>query len=286
MSVKAYHRPGTLPEALRLKAEDPGARFMAGGMDLMVAIRAGIERPDALISLRHIDALGGIEAGGRIRLGAMTTIREILEHPGLAGACPVLRDAARPFGSMQVRNLATVGGNLCNGSPCADMPPALLVLDAVVRLEGPGGGRDVPIEAFFLGPKRTCLAPDEVLTSIAFDRPSPGARATYLRQGRVRMDLARVGVAVLLEMDGDRCARARVAAGAVAPRPIRLREAEVALEGHRLDPDRIAEARARAAGAVAPITDVRAGADYRRHMTGVLLQRAVESLLGGRGDAR
>lgn len=249
----------------------------------MVNIRSGILRPRVLISLRKIDELRGIEIGKTTRIGSMTTISEILAHPGLGKIFPVLHDAAWPFGSMQIRNLATIGGNLCNASPCADMPPALLVLDAGICVKGPAGEREIPLEDLFTGPKETSLSSDEVLTSIVLERPSPGARARYLRNGRVRMDLSRVGVAVLLDRERGICTRARVAAGAVAPVPLRLRAVEEVLEGQRISEDLVARARGVAEREVSPITDIRAAADYRRQMTGVLFQRAVDSVLDG-GD--
>ncbi len=279
MSVNAYHRPSSLEEAYRLKTGSPDACFIAGGMDLMVQIRAGLARPAVLISLRNIDELRGIELSSETRIGSMTTISEILVHRELGQLYPVLHDSARPFASMQIRNMATIGGNLCNASPCADFATALCVLDAKLRLEGPGGHREVAVEDFFLDRGKTCLSPDEVLTSIVLENPSPGTRSTYLRKSRVRMDLALVSVAVLLEIEKGNCVRARVAAGAVAPRPLRLRAVEAALEGRRLDSDLLTRARPLAESEVSPITDVRAGASYRRHMTGVLFVRAVESIM-------
>lgn len=286
MRIRHYHKPESLDDAIRLKAENPDSCFIAGGVDLMVHIRSGIVRPHTLISLRNIDELRGIEVGETTRIGSMTTISEILSHPGLGEIYPVLRDAARPFGSMQIRNLATVGGNLCNASPCADMPPALLVLEAGIRVKGPNGEREMPLEDLFAGPKETSLSPGEVLTSIVLEKPSPGVRARYLRNGRVRMDLSRVSVAVSLDMKKGNCTHARVAAGAVAPVPLRLRAVEEALEGQIISEELVARARGLAEREVAPITDIRTTADYRRHMTGVLFQRAVESILNGEKHGR
>jgi carbon-monoxide dehydrogenase medium subunit len=268
-------------DAIRLKTENPDSCFIAGGVDLMVHIRSGLVRPRALISLRNIDELREIEVGETTRIGSMTTISEILAHPGLGEMYPVLLDAARPFGSMQIRNLATVGGNLCNASPCADMPPALLVLEAGILVKGAGGEREMSLEDLFAGPKETSLSPDEILTSIVLEKPSSGVRARYLRNGRVRMDLSRVSVAVSLDVKKGICTRARITAGAVAPVPLRLRAVEKALEGQPIGEDQVARARRLAEREVAPITDIRTTADYRRHMTGVLFQRAVESILNG-----
>ncbi|MFQ6103865.1 MAG: FAD binding domain-containing protein [Candidatus Glassbacteria bacterium] len=284
MKLTEYYRPSTLEEALRLRTKKPDARFIAGGTDLLVRIRAGVERPTVLISLRNIEELKGINLGKSTEIGSMTTISEILEHPTLGEAYPVLLDAARPFASMQIRNQATVGGNLCNASPCADMAQVLLVLDARVRIAGPGGRREMSLNEFFLGEGKTHLSPDEVLTSIVIDELPPQARASYMKKRRVQMDLALVSVAVLLEMNGARCTRARVAAGAVAPRPLRLRGVEDQLEDQRIDSNLLMRASELAKQEVSPITDVRTSAEYRRHMTGVLFRRAAEKVLDGRND--
>lgn len=282
--VEAYHRPRSLEEAICLKGECPEARFIAGGTDIMPRMRAGTERPRVLISLRNVEELRGIEVGEEIRIGAATTVSEILAHPDLAEACPVLVDAARPFACVQVRNVATVGGNLCNASPAADLAPPLLVLQVTASIQGPGGLRKVPLEELFLGPGRTCLAGEDVLVSVEFPRPGRRTGSSYRRMGRVGMDIALAGVAVFLEMNKRECRTARVAAGAVAPRPLRLEGAESILSGAVLDRDRIERAALFASREVSPITDVRAGGDYRGRLAGILLKRAVEDAVGGLRD--
>ena len=278
-AIETYHRPGTLAEALELMAGEPGARFVAGRTDLMVRIRDGSLRPASLVSLRNIPELSGVTLGDDgARIGAATPIGDLATDAGLMSSYRVLVEAARALGSVQIRNAATIGGNLCNASPCADTAPPLLVTEATVRIVGPDGERELPIEEFFTGPGLTRLGRDEILAEIKIPPQAPGVRATFLKKGRVAMDLSQVSVAVLLDSDGGSCVRARVAAGSVAPRPIRLREVEAVLEGGALDDARIARAREVAQGEVQPITDVRATAEYRRHMSGVLVQRAVEAL--------
>jgi CO/xanthine dehydrogenase FAD-binding subunit len=260
-----YHRPTSLAEAVRLHAEEPEARLLAGGTDVLVQLRDGRRVPPALIALSRVAGLAGIaDEDGALIIGAATTVAD------LAARCPlaVIAQAARAVGSPQIRNVATVGGNLCNASPCADLAPPLLVLDASVRLEGPEGRRSLPLEDFFEAPGQTRLRPGEILTAIEVPRPAPGTRAAFAKHGRVAMDLALASVAVLVAPDG----RVRVAAGSVAPRPIRLRGVEAALAA---DPTAIAEARELAAREVQPISDVRAGAAYRRHLVGALLARAL-----------
>ncbi len=279
----AYHRPRTLEEARSLKAETPGACFIAGGTDLLVQMKGGLKRPGDLISLRSVAELAGVTTGGVTAVGAMTTLTDVLRHPVLSERFPALVAAVRSMGSVQIRNVATLGGNLCNASPAADSAPPLLVLGARARIQGRDGEREIPIEDLFAGPGRTCLGPDDVLTAILLDPPSSGARSAFLRKTRVHVDLALASVAVALEMDpaGETCRQARVAAGAVAPTPLRLLEVEALLAGRKITPEVLGRARELARDAVSPITDVRASADYRRHITGVLLGRAVSGLLNG-----
>jgi len=193
---------------------------------------------------------------------------------------PVLSDAVSQTASVQIRNVATLGGNLCNAAPSADSAPALLVLDAELEILGPDGPRAVSIHEFFRGPGLTSMRPEEILTAIRIPAPAPECRAVFLKKRRVKMDLAIANVALLLELADDAtCRRARVAAGAVAPVPLRLEKVETLLLGQRITPAVITRAAEMARQTIAPISDMRAGADYRRHLTGVLLARALESLL-------
>jgi CO/xanthine dehydrogenase FAD-binding subunit len=280
-----YHRPRSLEEALRLKAETPDARFIAGGTDVMVQLRHRALRPRALISLRALEELRGIKVGERAQIGALTPIRDVTRHPGLRERYPVLVQGASRLGSPQIRNVATIGGNLCNASPCADTATPLLVLEARLRLRGPRGSREVPLDQFFLGPGQSCLAEDELLVEILLDPPTTGSRSTFQKKGRVRMDLALASLAILLQLEGDTCSRARVAAGSVAPRPLRLREVESHLEGKTLSASVIAAAQEIAMRTISPITDVRSTAEYRRQIVGVYLKRALEVLTGQRSEA-
>ncbi len=219
--------------------------------------------------------------GEPTRIGAACTLNEVMEHAGIARRFGVLVDALRRMGSTQVRNAATLGGNLCNASPAADSAPPLLVLGARVRLEGPDGARELPLDRFLLGPGKTALGPDEILTHVVLDSAPEGARAVFLRKERVHIDIAIASMAVLLQIepDGRTCGLARVAAGAVAPVPTRLGDVEALLEGAEITDEVVARARSLAASSVAPISDLRASASYRRHLVGVLLERAIEAAL-------
>lgn len=279
-----YYKPSTIDEAWKLKKRIPAARFIAGGTDVLVQMRKRVMAPPALISLRSIRELSGIDVARGTRIGAATTIAELLRHPLIATEYPILAEAAKRLGSMQVRNVATIGGNLANCSPCADTAVALLVLDARVRLRGPKKAREIPIKEFFLGPGKSCLASSEILTDIFLDPPSARAsakpRVVFMKKGRVRMDLAIASLAVLFELDGDTCTKARIAAGSVAPVPLRLLEVEKLFEGRQITGETAKEARELAMKTVSPITDIRSTAEYRREIVGVYMQRAVETLMG------
>lgn len=278
--VQAYHRPRTVDEALRLFDSHPSARFVAGGTDLVTRVCRGIETPDVLVSLRNVAELVGVEIGPEIRIGAATPLSDVLAHPVVHERLPALAEAIAAMGSVQIRNVGTIGGNLCHASPCADTAPPLMVLCARVRLRGPTGTREIGVEDFFLGPGRTRLGPAEILTAVLVPPPGANARSAFLKKTRVAMDLALASVAALLEMDGDRCLRARFAAGAVAPTPLRLRRVEAVIEGARLTPELLRAAQSVAHDEIAPITDVRASAEYRREIVGVLARRAAERILG------
>lgn len=276
-----YLRPRTLEEAYAFKRENPGSQFIAGGTDLLVQMKSGCTQPSALISLRSLPELQGIASNGTISIGSGARLTDIAHHPDVKALCPVLAGAARSVGSIQIRNVATLGGNLVNASPCANGAPPLLVLDALLGIHGETGRREVPIAELFTGPGETRLGPDEILTGIEITPPPAGTRSVFVKKGRVAVDLALASIAVVLEMepDGTTCRRARVAAGAVAPTPVALPEVEALLTGETLSADVITRAGELAREGIAPISDIRASADYRRHIVGVLLTRAIKSLL-------
>jgi carbon-monoxide dehydrogenase medium subunit len=278
-----YFKPKTLVEAFGLRVKYPDSRFIAGGTDVMVRIKHRQLNPEALISLRSIAGLDKIEIGRVTRIGSMTTIADLLGHLGLAERFPALARAARELGSVQIRNVATVGGNLCNASPCADTALPLLVYDARVELSRRDGAREVPLDKFFVGPGATCMQPGEIMTAILIDTPSSKSRASFQKKGRVKMDIAVASLAFRAELDGDTVKKPRVAAGSVAPVPLRLGSVEKILDGQKMDPELISKAEEAARNEVAPISDVRASADYRRHLIGVYLGRALRDLKTGTG---
>jgi carbon-monoxide dehydrogenase medium subunit len=282
-TIQEYHRPRSLEQALALHVESPGACFAAGGTDLFVQLRrapAG-EGPTSVISLRRVEELLGVstdDESGRTRIGAAVTIAELLEHPLINKRFPVLAQACAVLGSPQIRNVATVGGNLCNASPCADTAPPLLVLEARVELIGPRGVRELPLEEFFANPGETALTPGELLGAVLLDRQGDGASGLFLKKRRVRMDLALASVAAQVKADGRWCERVRLAAGSVAPTPVRLREVEQLLEGKEISSKLLLEAQKLASRIIDPISDVRTTEDYRRTIVGVYVRRALDQL--------
>jgi CO/xanthine dehydrogenase FAD-binding subunit len=279
MSDFDYFKPGSLEEVWALEEKFPGSRYIAGGTDLMVKIKNRVVKPRALISLRSIPGLSSIEIGEQVRIGAMTTITDLIRHPELGGIFPVLVQAAKRIGSPQIRNAGTVGGNLCNCSPCADTALALLLLDARAILKNPWGSREVALEEFFIGPGESCLTRGELMTEILLDKPVFNTRAIFLKKGRVKMDLAIASVGVRLEMNGDTCKRARFAAGSVAPVPWRLKKVEELWENALISKTLITQTQKIARDSISPITDIRSTADYRREIVGVYIKRALEKLL-------
>jgi len=280
VSYYDYHQPQSLEEAFQLKKTIPGSHYISGGTDLMVRIKNRELCPRVLISLRSIPKISGVKNGNIIRIGAMTTISHLLQNPVLGKNFPILIEAAKNLGCVQIRNVATIGGNLCNCSPAADLAPPLLVLGAKVRLQIGRKSRDVPIDKLFQGPGESCLASDEIMTDILLVPPEQNTKTIFLKKGRVKMDLAIASVAAFLKTEGERCLKARIAAGSVAPVPIRLIQVESLLEGATISPKVLSEAQQLASESVAPITDVRATEEYRRHMVGVLVKRAFEKLMG------
>jgi len=274
-----YYKPKSLDEVWELKKKIPDSLFIAGGTDVLVGIRNNEIHPQALISLRSIPGLNSIKSGKVTRIGALATISDIIQHPKLRKNYSVLVEAAKSLGSAQIRNVATIGGNLCNCSPCADMALPLLVLEAKVRLQTVKGQREIPLHEFFKGPGESCLAPHEIATDILLDTPPKNAKTSFLKKGRVKLDLAVASVAVRLEMEGDKCHKARIAAGSVAPVPLRLSKVETMLEGATVTKQHLAEAQRLAEDNVVPITDIRSTEEYRRQITGVLVKRALEKAL-------
>ncbi|HNT38112.1 MAG TPA: xanthine dehydrogenase family protein subunit M [Rubrivivax sp.] len=284
-TVQKYLAPTRLEPALAALALPGGATVLAGGTDLAPQTEAGTRRYAAqLLNIRRIEGLAGIrDEGQAIRLGATTTVSEIRQSALMAQVAPALVQAAERFASEQIRNAATVGGNLCNASPASDLSPPLLVLDAEVELCSWRGNaqhtRRLPLAQFFLAPGRTLKEPDELLTAVVFARPGAGFVSRFRKAGpRPALEISTVSLALGARLQGGRLQQVRVALGSVAPTPLRARRAEAALEGRALDEAAIAAAVAAAAEDARPIDDVRASAWYRGHLVRVFMEEVLHDV--------
>jgi len=276
-----YHAPSSVGEALDLlKTCGKEAKLLAGGTDLLLAMKKRAVKPSHVINLKGIKGLSGIttDASG-ITIGALTTVAEIYRSETVRDAYAPLWDAAAVMASPQVRTLATIGGNLVSAVPSADMAPPLMVLSAKAHIVGPSGERTCPVEDLFAGPSECSLGLGEILTHITV--PGAKGKGAYLKlMRRAALDLALVGVAAYVDLDDKGvCRSARVALGAVAPTPIMAPEAKEILEGKILTAELAAEA-GRVCGSVCrPITDVRSSLEYRCSMVEVLTKRALVAAL-------
>ena len=275
-----FYQPSTLAEASRLlKDNGPGGRFLAGGTDLVIAMKEKGLLPKYIVDLKHVPGLSGIRENGdgTLTIGALTTMYAVETSPVITKKYPFVAQSAAEVGSIQIRNRATVGGNMANATPSADVAPSLIALNATAKIVSAGGGRSVPLEQFFRGPGQTVMNPDEILTEITIPKTGPQLVGEYIKfSPRDMMDLAYIGVAVAYHLGSDRkCSGVRIVLGAVAPTPIRARNSEALLEGKILTEELAAQVGDEAARESKPISDVRSSADYRRAMVGVMTKRAI-----------
>lgn len=274
------YQPTTLEEASRLlRDKGSGGRFLAGGTDLVIAIKEKGLIPKYVVDLKKVPGLSGIRenADESITIGALTTMRAIETDSLLNKKYPFLCQSAAEVGSIQIRNRATVGGNMANATPSADVAPSLMALNATAKISDSGGERIVPLEKFFRGPGQSIMSPEEILTEITIPKTSPELVGEYIKfSPRDMMDLAYIGVAVAYNLGRDKkCDRVRIVLGAVAPTPIRANNSEALLEGKVLTEELAAKVGDEAARESKPISDVRSSADYRRAMVGVMTKRAL-----------
>ena len=278
-----FIQPRNIVETLRvLKQWGKKGMPVAGGTNVLPDLRDRKVTPEALIDLSRLEALSFIKAEkGGIRIGALTTIAEIEASKLLRKKAPILCEAARHLGNPPVRNRATVGGNLAKASPAADMAVPLLALEAIVGIKGDGSGkRQIPLDRFFLAPNRNALKPGEIIADIFFPLPGPGSKMAFRKMGlRNAMAISVITLGFVLEMRKGICRRVRIAFGAVAPKPMRAYQAENALSGQEMTPELLRTCAGEAAKETSPITDIRAGAEYRRAMASVLLQRTLGEAL-------
>ncbi len=281
------HEARTLDEATTLLSRfSPDARLLAGGTDLLVDLKTGRVQSSHMVSIRAVAELRGVSmCDGTLRIGALTTVTELDQSPILADGFNALRDATSRMAAPQVRNAATVGGNIAGAVPCADLPPILMIMRASVLVWSPTGERMVALEDFFVGPRETVLREGEILTAIFVPVPPTGFGAAYsrfsLREGNA---IAVAGVAAGLEFDDEnRVITAGIALASVAPIPKLAETAGDSLVGSVLDEEAVNSAAKAAMEAAEPISDIRGSAAYRRQVVGVLTKRA---LFGARDRAR
>jgi carbon-monoxide dehydrogenase medium subunit len=278
-----YEAPSSLDQAVALLAAEPGdARVLAGGTDLLVQMRTDVLEPVLVVDIKGIAETRQIkEEGGGFRIGAAVTGAELKEHPKLKAVWPGVVEAANLIGSTQIQGRASMGGNLCNGSPAADSVPALIAAGARASLVGPNGRRELAVEDVMLAPRKLALTKGEIVASFLLPAKAARTADAYLRFiPRTEMDIAVVGCGVCLTLDaGGTCTAARVALGAVAPRPLLVADAAKALIGTKVDDAALARLDAAARAACQPIDDKRGTKDYRVKVAGVLARRAAQIAL-------
>jgi carbon-monoxide dehydrogenase medium subunit len=283
-----YIAPESIEDALRIKSEKgSNARVIAGGTDLILRMRDRVLTPDLLVDLRRIPLakIACTEAG--MRIGPSVSLSQILAHDELAKLYPALTEACRPFAGPPIRNRATIGGNIVNASPAADLAPPLMAYDARLVLSSQSGDRELALDEFFTGPGQTVLAPDEILTEIRLPKMPANTAAHFIKLGQRRsMAISIVNLSTRLSLDADAVVtEARIVLGAVAPTPMRAVQAEKVLIGTKMTAELIDRAAQMASEDISPISDVRGSGAYRRRMARVLSRRALTATVSGLAEA-
>ena len=255
----------------------PGAAILCGGTDLLIKMRAGMIEPELLLDITQVESLHGIRVeGSNLEIGAATLESDIIRSSLVNEYVPLLASVLRQLGSVQIRNRGTLGGNIVNASPAADSAIPLLLYDTDIQIAGPQGERWIHLEDFFTGPGRTTLEPGHFVRALRLPIPDAGFSAFFHKVGkRNALTIAIASLGTLVRLDSGLIQELRVAAGSVAPTPLRLREIEGQLAGRVLDHSLIAEAHELGMNSISPISDVRASADYRKNVIGDLLARAL-----------
>ncbi len=284
MHAFEYVSPPTLAETIEELANRNGAaRVLAGGTDLIDQMRLGRLTPQAVVDVKKVPELNILsdEAGG-LRVGAAVPLCLISDHPSVREQFSCLWDSCLLIGGIQVQSRATIGGNLCNSGPAADSTPSLIALGGVCVIAGSQGTREVAVESFCTGPGENVLNPDEVLVELRFNARSANSGSHYRRViPRNEMDIAVVGVGASVQLDGNKetFVSARIAVGAVAATALYAQQASESLAGKPVNADSLSEAAAAVQQIISPISDMRGTADYRRHATGVLVRRVLETAI-------
>ena len=275
-----YHAPGSIGEACKLlKEQGDGAVIMAGGTDLLIKIQRGLLKAKTVVSLQEIESIREItfKKGKGLFIGAMARLTDVANHSTIKKEFPAVAEAALATANVQIRNMGTVVGNLCNAAPSADNAPVLIAMGAVVTLVSLDGERQVPLDDFFLGPGLMVMNEGEILASVFVPVPPPNTGVSYQHiSARGKVDISAVGVGAMLTMKGETCQTARIVLGAVAPVPMRAVKTEKIIEGKQISKEILERAGVQASKECKPISDVRATAEYRKILVGVLTARAID----------
>ncbi len=272
-----YYEPRSLEEALTILEKYRGeARVLAGGTDLLVQMKMGLVKPKVIVNIKKIPGLDTIEqCGDHIIIGALTRLRKLEKSEIIREKLTALYEALRWMASIQIRNLATIGGNLCNASPAADTAPPLLVYNAELHAASIHGSRWIPINKFFTGPKKTVLGPNELLLEIKIPIPPRNSGSAFIKVARTSMDLAKASVATYIEVEERVIKTVRIALGSVAPTPVRAPSVEEMVTGRELTEETARKAANRVVNDISPITDARSTAEYRRHISKIITYEAL-----------
>ena len=283
-----YHRPGSLSEAFELLAEyGDAAKVIAGGTDVVPQLKYEKIAPNHLVTLMKISGLSDInEDNGGLSIGACARLIDVKQACARDPRYEALHDALRSIGKVQVMNMGTLGGNLCTASPAADSVPPLLVLNGRVTLASQEGSRTLDIEDFITGPYAADMAADEIMTEIHLPSGQDHQSSAFLKVARVAADISKLSCAVALQRDADRCVFCRIALGAVAPLPLRIKKAEALLGDKQMDATLLDEAAAIVSAEIQPISDVRSTETYRRQVAAVIFKDVFDMAWGRAGGKR
>jgi len=286
--VEDYFAAKSVEEALDLLADNPQRHIIAGGTDLLLKMRDGLLENVQLIGIRDIESLSSISLDEEqsITIGPLTTFKQLTVHPLIQKNMPILTEAALSFGGPQIRDMATIGGNICNGVPSADSAPPLLALDALLKLQAQGSERLLPVGEFFLGPGRVDLQPGELLTEILITADNYRSfGGCYIKFApRKAMDLAIIGVAVTCRLhEKDTFERVRISLGVAGPTPLRCTAAESYAQGKTISDDTVAEIGKLAVESAKARNSVRASKEYREHLIDELTRRALKTAVSRAG---
>jgi carbon-monoxide dehydrogenase medium subunit len=280
-----YVRPGNMQDAIAALQANDEPYLLAGGTDLLIGMKTNAVKPKCLIDLKGIPGIDCIEYDNGFKLGTLTTVRDVEVSPLIREKIPALSEAAGTLGSIQIRNRATIGGNLCHGSPAADMAAILLAMNCELQIATGNGAKTIGLDQFFTGPNSTVLNRNEVLSQIIIPKEIEQFKGIYLKHGpRKAMDIGIVNIAILLDADVSSgfCNQIMIALGAVAPRPIRAKKAEALLNANRLTSELIQEAAEVASDEATPISDFRASAGYRKDLVKNLVAKGIDQILNSK----